>query len=116
MGLMDRLLGRSKNDDDFQSNISDDADPLVFISYSSYDKKIADNVCGFLESRNIKCFIPPRDVKRGADVIDQFLDAYKKVELVLLIFSRHSNESSRVNDQINAAFNQFKTILLFDID
>lgn len=114
MRFVDRIFGKGKEDSD--ENIQDDEAPLVFISYSSYDKKIANNVCNFLESHNVKCFILPRDAEQGTEIGNQIKDALKKTELVLLIFSKHSNKSLRVQKQMELAFNQYKTILRFEID
>ena len=38
----------------------------VFISYSSADSKHAFDVCAFLESNNLKCWIAPRNIRPGA--------------------------------------------------
>ena len=38
----------------------------VFISYSHCDRKVAEALCGYLESRGLRCFIDYRDIPRGA--------------------------------------------------
>ena len=117
MSFVDRIFGKGKNDnDDDNNNINDNESPLVFITYSSYDKKIAYDVCDFLESHNVKCFILPRDVKQGIAIEEQIMDILNKTELVLLIFSENSNVSQRVQNQLRIAFDQYKTILRFEID
>ncbi|MBV8226902.1 MAG: toll/interleukin-1 receptor domain-containing protein [Verrucomicrobia bacterium] len=39
----------------------------VFISHSSADKRAADAACALLETRGIKCWIAPRDIRPGSD-------------------------------------------------
>jgi hypothetical protein len=38
----------------------------VFLSYASRDTEVANTVCRELESRDIRCWIAPRDVAPGA--------------------------------------------------
>ncbi len=40
-------------------------DPLVFISYSSRDKLVADKVCSGLEGSGFRCWIAPPDITPG---------------------------------------------------
>ena len=41
----------------------------IFISYSSKQKSIADGVCHYLEENGFKCWMAPRDIPVGANMV-----------------------------------------------
>jgi hypothetical protein len=75
----------------------------VFISYASHDREIADRLCGTLESRGIACWIAPRDIQPGAEWAEQIIDGISSADVMLLIFSSHSNASPQVRREIERA-------------
>ena len=75
----------------------------VFISYSTEDKPIADAVCNALESRKIRCWIAPRDVRPGKSFPGEITRAIQQSKVMLLIFSRHSNSSEQVLREVQLA-------------
>jgi len=48
-------------------NFASDIPHEVFISFATNDKPFAEVVCAKLESRNIRCWMAPRDVPPGED-------------------------------------------------
>jgi hypothetical protein len=68
--------------------------PLIFLSYSSKDKLIADAICSRLENQNVRCWIAPRDVNPGADYSNQIADALERSTVMVMVFSSGSNSSS----------------------
>ena len=52
----------------------------VFISYSSQDKPSADAICATLESKQVRCWIAPRDVLPGVDYAEALIEAIKVTE------------------------------------
>jgi len=88
----------------------------IFISYSSKDKVVADAVVAALENRGIRCWYAPRDIKAGADWGESITDAITDSALMLLIFSKNSNRSKRVLDEIYYSISEGKTILPFRIE
>ncbi len=88
----------------------------IFISYSSKDKIVADAVVAALENKGIRCWYAPRDIKAGTDWGESITDAITNSALMLLIFSKNSNGSKRVLDEIYYAISEEKTILPFRIE
>ena len=88
----------------------------VFISYAQQDKPIADAVCAKLESRNIRCWIAPRDVPPGKDFMEAIIDAIEEGRAVVVIFSTHANNSPHVLRELTNAVNKDRIIIPFRIE
>lgn len=88
----------------------------VFISYSHNDKKQADAVCYQLESANIECWIAPRDISPSKDWAEEIIDAINSVNIMVLIFSSHSNTSPQVRREIERAVHKGINVLPFRIE
>jgi len=78
----------------------------VFISYSSYDKVVADTVCANLESRGIRCWIAPRDVLPGVPYAEALINGLNQSRLMVLVFSNNSNTSPQVEREVERAVNK----------
>ncbi len=78
----------------------------VFISYSLKDKESANKVCDVLEGKGIKCWIAPRDVAPGAKYAQAIISALASSQLVVLVFSSHTNQSVHVESEIDYAYNK----------
>ena len=87
----------------------------VFISYSSKDKEIADLICSALEQSGLACWIAPRNVQPGKKYGKEIVLAIQESTVILLIFSESSNKSEHVENEIDIAFNEGKTIIPFKI-
>lgn len=88
----------------------------VFISYSTKDQNTADAICHVLEENNIKCWIAPRDITSGKPYGEEIIDGIKGAKIIVLVFSENSQNSPYVNNEIDTAFSNNKTILSFKID
>jgi hypothetical protein len=88
----------------------------VFVSYSKQDKVVADAVVSALEHKGIRCWYAPRDIKPSADWGDSITEAISECKIVLLIFSKNSNQSQRVRDEVYFAISEEKVILPFRIE
>lgn len=88
----------------------------VFISYSHYDKKIADALCHYLEQSNIKCWIAPRDINSGEEYGEAIEKAICKTKIFLLLYSKDSSVSPWVKGELNIAFSEEKYIAPIRID
>jgi hypothetical protein len=75
----------------------------VFISYSNHDKAVADALCATLESRKIRCWIAPRDIIPGVDYAAALIENLSSSRLLVLIFSRESNNSAHVSREVERA-------------
>ena len=65
----------------------------VFISHSSKDKEVADNLCAQLEANGIVCWIAPRDITPGGDWATAINNAITACDVLLVIYSANSSES-----------------------
>ena len=75
---------------------------LAFISYSSKDKNIADNLCAKLEQNGIKAWYAPRDVSGPyAAAISEAID---KAKYFIVILSQNSIASEHILNEIDLAF------------
>ena len=88
----------------------------VFISYSANDNNIAETVCNALESRDIKCWIAPRDVVPGTEWAEAVVDAIDSSRVIVLILSSSSNNSPQVIREVSRAANHRIPIIPFRID
>ena len=88
----------------------------IFISYSSKDKHTADAVCHKLEENGLRCWIAPRNIHAGKNYAEQIMDGLKSAKIVVLIFSKNSQESVFVNNEIDTAFSNNKPIISYKID
>ena len=88
----------------------------VFISYATEDKNVADAVCHTLEGHGIGCWIAPRDVLPGAHYAGSIIKAIKNCKLMVMIYSKNSNQSDHVANEIDRMFNLGRPIIPFLID
>jgi hypothetical protein len=88
----------------------------VFISYASRDKPIADAICNYLESRQIRCWIAPRDILPGMQYQEAIIDAIDSSSVMVLVFSVDSNESAHVLTELNEAMSNKVIIIPFRVE
>jgi parallel beta-helix repeat protein len=88
----------------------------VFISYSPQDKPIADAVCSRLETRNIRCWIAPRDVSPGENYPHAIIKGIDESRIMVLIFSSSSNNSPYVLGELTRAVHNESIIIPFRIE
>lgn len=88
----------------------------VFISYAHGDKPIADGACAKLESRNIRCWMAPRDVPPGMDFPAAIIQGIEGSRVMVLVFSSRSNVSPHVLREITSAVNKGIIIVPFRIE
>jgi hypothetical protein len=88
----------------------------VMISHSHEDKTAADAACAALEARGIRCWIAPRDINPGQDWATSILQAIQDARIMLLVFSRHANQSPQVNREVERAVHSGKTLLPLRIE
>lgn len=96
--------------------MSTDGKHDVFISYSTRNSDIANKICYVLEQNNLQCWIAPRNISSGKNYIDEIASGIKSAKIIVLVYSKYSQESKYVNNEINMAFSNNKPILSFNID
>ena len=60
----------------------------VFISYSKYDRSVADAICHHLESKSMRCWYAPRDIAPGKDWAAAIEDAIKRACFYIGFFEK----------------------------
>lgn len=87
----------------------------VFISYSSKDQEVAQQLCKYLEDHDILCWMTPRNVTAGIPYAQAILDGIDESQLMLLLFSENANNSRHVTREVDRAFSKEKIIIPFRI-
>lgn len=85
--------------------------PYVFISYSSGDKNIADNLCFKLESKGVKVWYAPRDVR--GPYAAAIATAIDQANYFVVLLSQNSVASEHVLNEIDLAFQNISKGLRF---
>lgn len=85
----------------------------VFISYSTKDKAIADDVCSALENSGIKCWIAPRNIQPGTPYARAIINGIASAKIFLVVLTPDSNDSEHVINEVHTAFKEKKTIIPF---
>jgi TolB-like protein/Flp pilus assembly protein TadD len=88
----------------------------VFISHSSKDNAIADQICQHLESDGIKCWIAPRDLKAGSDWTEGIIQGINSCRLFVLVFSSSANNSEHVRREVATAFSLGLAVIPFRVE
>jgi TolB-like protein len=88
----------------------------VFLSYASPDAVVANQVCEFLESHGVRCWMAPRDVKPGAAYADAIVRAINEADALVLVLSASAMASEHVSREVERAGSKHKPIVAFRVD
>lgn len=88
----------------------------VFISHSSENEEQVKSICAYLEDKGLKCFFSKRDIPPGVSYPGAITRAMRESEMVLLIFSKESNESTQVDRELTLANDQKKKMSCFRLE
>jgi uncharacterized protein YjbI with pentapeptide repeats len=89
-----------------------------FISYSSKDHDFAERLHADLQSKGVRCWFAPEDMKIGDKIRPRIDEAIRIHEKLLLVLSEHSVESAWVEKEVETAFEkerQQNGLVLFPI-
>lgn len=75
----------------------------LFVSHASQDKDVASHVVSFLEKRGERCWIAPRDILSSCDWAESIIDGIDSASGMVLLLSRHANESPQVRRELERA-------------
>lgn len=87
----------------------------LFISYGNSVQQTANELCDYLESKGLACWIAPRDISSG-NYAGEITRALKASDVVVVICSRESCKSEHVKNEVTMAFNHRKLILPYCLD
>ena len=82
-----------------------------FISHSSKDKHVADEICAALERSGIRCWIAPRDIGPGDEYGAAIVHAIDRCRAMVLVFSSNSNASRQVSRELERGVSRDVPIL-----
>jgi len=88
----------------------------VFISYSNKDTHTMELICKTFENNGIRCWYAPRDIAPGNDWRQAIIEAISASRVFVLVYSKYSNQSRQVLNEVTAAFNASCVIIPFRID
>ncbi|HEY0075972.1 MAG TPA: toll/interleukin-1 receptor domain-containing protein, partial [Abditibacteriaceae bacterium] len=88
----------------------------VFISHSSKDKVIAEEICALLEANGISCWIAPRNIAPGEDWSEAIMDGILGSKIMAVVFSASSNHSKHVRREIKNAVDEDILVLTLRIE
>ena len=88
----------------------------VFISYSSADRRDAEFLRDFLESRYIPCWMAPRDIPAGENYAAIIPQAIRKARFFLILVSQNSTQSEQVANELNIAATDKRCIIACHLD
>ena len=74
-----------------------------FISYSSRDQEFADRLYTDLQSKGVRCWFAPEDMKTGDKIRQRIDESIRQYDKLLLVLSQHSIASSWVEFEVEAA-------------
>ena len=77
-----------------------------FISYSSVDQHAANRLHADLQSKGIRCWFAPEDMKIGDRIRQRIDEAIRLYDKLLLILSEHSIDSDWVEKEVETAFEE----------
>ena len=80
--------------------------PQAFVSYSSEDKDTVDSICQVLEENAVKCWYAPRNVPIGADWDASIMEALAASNVMVLVWSPHSDQSKQVKREVALALDE----------
>src|SRR3984893_19480404 len=88
----------------------------VFIFHSAPHKDVADAICAALEKGVIRCWVAPRDVRPGRSFPGEITRAIQTSKVMVLIFSRNSNNSEQVLRDVQLAVESHLPIVRLRIE
>jgi hypothetical protein len=72
----------------------------IFVSYSSKDSKVANQICSALEAKGLACWIASRDINPGENFGEAIVNAIRIAKLMLLVFTQNANNSDEIKKEL----------------
>jgi hypothetical protein len=82
----------------------------VFVSHGSEDSGQANELAAFIESKGVKAWIAPRDVRPGQDYSEQLQEAIEQCIAFVVLVTDKANKSPYVRAETEMAFSTSKPI------
>ncbi|MDE6420626.1 MAG: toll/interleukin-1 receptor domain-containing protein, partial [Lachnospiraceae bacterium] len=88
----------------------------IFLSHSSKDAAIAEQICEQLEKNGIRCFIAPRNIRPGKEYAEEIINGIDESAAVVLLMSGNANSSPHVLREVEHAVSGGTPILVYKIE
>lgn len=88
----------------------------VFISHSSKDASIAEEICALLEANHANCFIAPRDIRSGKEYAEEIMNGIQSCDAMVLIMSKEANKSPHVLREVERGVSRGIPILVYKLE
>lgn len=88
----------------------------VFVSYTTANAEEANAIVAYLESREVSCYIAPRDVDPGKPYASNILQAIDNASAVILVASEAINSSEHVLNELDVIVSKKKFFIPFFIE
>ncbi len=88
----------------------------IFISHSTKDEKTIEDLCHYLEKRNLHCFVAYRDVPKGKDWGEYIVNAIEDCKVFVYVHTQASNKSKETTRELNLAFEAECLVIPFRIE
>lgn len=85
----------------------------IFISYSSNDEQIANQLCTFFEKEKLSCWIAPRNIEVGKEYGGEIIKGIEESKVFFLCLTKSSNESQHVLREVERAVNRKMPIVVY---
>ncbi|ABN52676.1 MAG TPA: TIR domain-containing protein [Hungateiclostridium thermocellum] len=89
---------------------------MIYFCHAPNDRAIAEKIYFSLKQTGLTCWIPSQDIMAGQYYVEAIANAIEKSDIVVFIFSSHSNTSIQVIDELQKASSLNKTIIPFCVD
>ncbi len=87
--------------------------PDIFVSYSSKDEQIANEICASFEREGLSCWIAPRNIEVGKEYGGEIIKGIEECKVFFLCLSKASNESQHVLREVERAVNRKMPIVVY---
>lgn len=77
-----------------------------FISYSNKDQSFAERLCADLQSKGVRCWFAPEDIKIDSNIRQGLDPATRVTDKFVLVLSKHSVGSAWVEKEVETAMEQ----------
>jgi len=83
----------------------------IFISHSSKDKDMADEVCSLFENNGLACWIAPRDIPGGKEYGEEVILGIDACFAMVVVLTDNSNDSKMVAKEVERAISKNKDVI-----
>ena len=85
----------------------------IFISYSSNDEQLANQLCEFFEKEKLSCWIAPRNIAVGKEYGGEIIKGIEESKVFFLCLTKSSNESQHVLREVERAVNRKMPVVVY---